>query len=100
MTDQSLPSQARSTGSPLVKRGLAEMLKGGVIMDVVNPEQARIAEDAGAVAVMALALAFKVVVTWPWMQQDRIPNTAFFVVWASVMVVPLMISFVSVHWRS
>ncbi|MGB0500080.1 MAG: pyridoxal 5'-phosphate synthase lyase subunit PdxS, partial [Acidimicrobiales bacterium] len=35
MTDQSLPSQARSTGSPLVKRGLAEMLKGGVIMDVV-----------------------------------------------------------------
>ena len=54
MTDQSLPSQARSTGSPLVKRGLAEMLKGGVIMDVVNPEQARIAEDSGAVAVMAL----------------------------------------------
>ena len=37
-----------------VKRGLAEMLKGGVIMDVVAPEQAKIAEDAGAVAVMAL----------------------------------------------
>ena len=37
-----------------VKRGLAEMLKGGVIMDVVTPDQARIAEDAGAVAVMAL----------------------------------------------
>jgi len=37
-----------------VKRGLAEMLKGGVIMDVVNAEQAKIAEDAGAVAVMAL----------------------------------------------
>ena len=37
-----------------VKAGLAEMLKGGVIMDVVNSEQARIAEDAGAVAVMAL----------------------------------------------
>src|SRR5262249_58650429 len=36
------------------KIGLAEMLKGGVIMDVVNPDQARIAEDAGAVAVMAL----------------------------------------------
>ncbi len=54
MTDQSLSSQARSTGSPLVKRGLAEMLKGGVIMDVVNPEQARIAEDSCAVAVMAL----------------------------------------------
>ncbi|NKE10135.1 MULTISPECIES: pyridoxal 5'-phosphate synthase lyase subunit PdxS [Kocuria] len=43
-----------TTGSPLVKRGLAEMLKGGVIMDVVTAEQARIAEDAGAVAVMAL----------------------------------------------
>ena len=40
--------------TPLVKRGLAEMLKGGVIMDVVNVEQAKIAEDAGAVAVMAL----------------------------------------------
>ncbi|MGB0388915.1 MAG: pyridoxal 5'-phosphate synthase lyase subunit PdxS [Ardenticatenaceae bacterium] len=37
-----------------VKAGMAEMLKGGVIMDVVNPEQARIAEEAGAVAVMAL----------------------------------------------
>jgi pyridoxal 5'-phosphate synthase pdxS subunit len=37
-----------------VKRGLAEMLKGGVIMDVVTPEHARVAEDAGAVAVMAL----------------------------------------------
>ncbi len=44
----------RETGTPLVKRGLAEMLKGGVIMDVVDPDQARIAEDAGAVAVMAL----------------------------------------------
>ncbi|QTX04587.1 pyridoxal 5'-phosphate synthase lyase subunit PdxS [Agromyces archimandritae] len=42
------------TGTTRVKRGLAEMLKGGVIMDVVTPEQARIAEDAGAVAVMAL----------------------------------------------
>jgi pyridoxal 5'-phosphate synthase pdxS subunit len=40
--------------TPLVKRGLAEMLKGGVIMDVVNVEQAKIAEDSGAVAVMAL----------------------------------------------
>src|SRR4030065_104605 len=37
-----------------VKKGLAQMLKGGVIMDVVTPEHARIAEDAGAVAVMAL----------------------------------------------
>ncbi len=45
---------ARATGTPLVKRGLAEMLKGGVIMDVVDPAQAKIAEDAGATAVMAL----------------------------------------------
>jgi pyridoxal 5'-phosphate synthase pdxS subunit len=44
----------RRTGTDLVKRGLAEMLRGGVIMDVVTPEQAKIAEDAGAVAVMAL----------------------------------------------
>ncbi len=43
-----------STGTFRVKRGLAEMLEGGVIMDVVTPEQAKIAEDAGAVAVMAL----------------------------------------------
>ena len=43
-----------STGTDRVKRGMAEMLKGGVIMDVVTAEQARIAEDAGAVAVMAL----------------------------------------------
>src|ERR1039457_113815 len=43
-----------SVGSAIVKRGLADMLRGGVIMDVVNPEQARMAEDAGAVAVMAL----------------------------------------------
>lgn len=42
------------TGSVKVKRGLAQMLKGGVIMDVVTPEQAVIAEEAGAVAVMAL----------------------------------------------
>ncbi len=44
----------RQIGTALVKRGMAEMLKGGVIMDVVTPEQAKIAEDAGAVAVMAL----------------------------------------------
>src|SRR6476661_7106596 len=43
-----------STGTARVKRGMAGMLKGGVIMDVVTPEQAKIAEDAGAVAVMAL----------------------------------------------
>ena len=47
-------SERPVTGSALVKRGLADMLRGGVIMDVVNPEQAKIAEDAGAVAVMAL----------------------------------------------
>ncbi|MCU1490139.1 MAG: pdxS [Acidimicrobiaceae bacterium] len=46
--------EGRSTGTLRVKRGLAEMLRGGVIMDVVTAEQARIAEDAGAVAVMAL----------------------------------------------
>jgi pyridoxal 5'-phosphate synthase pdxS subunit len=44
----------REIGSDKVKRGLAQMLKGGVIMDVVTPEQAVIAEEAGAVAVMAL----------------------------------------------
>lgn len=44
----------KNSSTPLVKRGLAEMLKGGVIMDVVTADQAKIAEDAGAVAVMAL----------------------------------------------
>jgi pyridoxal 5'-phosphate synthase pdxS subunit len=44
----------RTTGTLRVKRGLAEMLRGGVIMDVIDAEQAKIAEDAGAVAVMAL----------------------------------------------
>ncbi len=51
------PGQADAApqlGTARVKRGMAEMLKGGVIMDVVTPEQAKIAEDAGAVAVMAL----------------------------------------------
>jgi pyridoxal 5'-phosphate synthase pdxS subunit len=48
------PSAAPQLGTSRVKRGMAEMLKGGVIMDVVNAEQAKIAEDAGAVAVMAL----------------------------------------------
>lgn len=41
-------------GTFTVRSGLAEMLKGGAIMDVTNPEQAKIAEDAGAVSVMAL----------------------------------------------
>ena len=65
MTVPSQPAAASSTsadgegvsaehGTNRVKRGLAEMLKGGVIMDVVNAEQAKIAEEAGAVAVMAL----------------------------------------------
>ena len=45
---------APHTGTARVKRGMADMLKGGVIMDVVTPDQAKIAEDAGAVAVMAL----------------------------------------------
>ncbi|MBT94649.1 MAG: pyridoxal 5'-phosphate synthase lyase subunit PdxS [Acidimicrobiaceae bacterium] len=52
MTNSETNSQ--KTGTVRVKRGLAEMLKGGVIMDVVTPDQAKIAEDAGAVAVMAL----------------------------------------------
>ena len=47
-------SNPKNEATDLVKRGLAEMLKGGVIMDVVTAEQAKIAEDAGAVAVMAL----------------------------------------------
>ena len=48
------PDTSDTTGTSRVKRGMAEMLKGGVIMDVVTAEQAKIAEDAGAVAVMAL----------------------------------------------
>jgi pyridoxal 5'-phosphate synthase pdxS subunit len=50
----SLAPGERRTGSFTVKRGLADMLRGGVIMDVVTAEHAKIAEDAGAVAVMAL----------------------------------------------
>jgi len=49
-----LVEEKKSQGTWALKTGLARMLKGGVIMDVVTPEQARIAEDAGAVAVMAL----------------------------------------------
>jgi pyridoxal 5'-phosphate synthase pdxS subunit len=52
--DRVMTNQQATTGTTRVKRGMADMLKGGVIMDVVNPAQARIAEDAGAVAVMAL----------------------------------------------
>jgi pyridoxal 5'-phosphate synthase pdxS subunit len=54
MADAAPRPLTHDTGTTRVKRGLAEMLKGGVIMDVVDPEQARVAEDAGAVAVMAL----------------------------------------------
>src|SRR5512133_143524 len=54
-TTETTPSTVPSTGTSRVKRGMAEMLKGGVIMDVVTAEQAKIAEDAGAVAVMAQA---------------------------------------------
>ena len=54
MAPVSEPSTRSLTGTDLVKRGLAEMLEGGVIMDVVDAEQAKVAEDAGAVAVMAL----------------------------------------------
>ncbi len=48
------PHTPGTTGTDRVKRGLAEMLRGGVIMDVVDADQAKIAEEAGAVAVMAL----------------------------------------------
>ncbi len=52
--NENLQADERQTGSQTVKRGLAQMLKGGVIMDVVTPQHAVIAETAGAVAVMAL----------------------------------------------
>ena len=54
MTQHDGSTAGPGTGTDRVKRGMAEQLKGGVIMDVVTPDQARIAEDAGAVAVMAL----------------------------------------------
>jgi pyridoxal 5'-phosphate synthase pdxS subunit len=55
MVIETKPSEGKAkTGTELVKRSLPQMLKGGVIMDVVNAEQAKIAEEAGAVAVMAL----------------------------------------------
>jgi len=54
MSAHSTPGQNGSKGTWTLKTGLAQMLKGGVIMDVVTPEHAKIAEDAGAVAVMAL----------------------------------------------
>ncbi|MHB1585417.1 MAG: pyridoxal 5'-phosphate synthase lyase subunit PdxS [Acidimicrobiales bacterium] len=54
MTSDSVTTSDRATGTFTVKRGLADMLRGGVIMDVVTPEHAKVAEDAGAVAVMAL----------------------------------------------
>lgn len=54
MASDRVNSTSAVVGTFPVKRGLAEMLKGGVIMDVVTPEQAKIAEDAGACAVMAL----------------------------------------------
>jgi pyridoxal 5'-phosphate synthase pdxS subunit len=53
-THNGLSHDEKLTGTLAVKAGLAQMLKGGVIMDVVTPEQARIAEEAGACAVMAL----------------------------------------------
>jgi len=55
-------------GTYRVKAGLAEMLKGGVIMDVTTPEQAKIAEEAGACAVMALERFLRIfgrLVAWP-----------------------------------
>ena len=54
MPEETPPQSERRFATPRVKRGLAEMLRGGVIMDVVTADQAKIAEDAGAVSVMAL----------------------------------------------
>ena len=54
VSDYAATTSGNATGAQRVRRGLAEHLKNGVIMDVVTPEQAKIAEDAGAVAVMAL----------------------------------------------
>jgi pyridoxal 5'-phosphate synthase pdxS subunit len=54
LTRRSIDTMAEAKGTWAVKKGLAQMLKGGVIMDVVTPEHARIAEEAGACAVMAL----------------------------------------------
>ncbi len=54
MENQNTNGNGAQKGTETLKRGLAQMLKGGVIMDVVTPEHARIAEEAGAVAVMAL----------------------------------------------
>jgi hypothetical protein len=54
LEDPSTNTLSTSSLLPLSQVGLAQMLKGGVIMDVVTPEEARIAEEAGAVAVMAL----------------------------------------------
>ena len=53
-SDTAAGTASTELGTARVKRGMAEMLKGGVIMDVVTPGQAKVAEDAGAVAVMAL----------------------------------------------
>src|SRR5437764_3065819 len=52
--DRTSTNGATATGTWTIKAGLAQMLKGGVIMDVVTPEHAKIAEEAGACAVMAL----------------------------------------------
>ena len=54
---------SEATGTARVKRGMAEMLKGGTIMDVVNVEQAKIAEDAGACAVVGVGVTVAVVAT-------------------------------------
>jgi len=54
VAEGTIMTETAEVGTARVKRGMAEMLKGGVIMDVVTPDQAAIAEDAGAVAVMAL----------------------------------------------
>ena len=71
-------SEKNVTGTARVKRGMAEMLKGGVIMDVVNAQQAKIAEDAGAVAVMALERVDRksTRLNSSHSQQSRMPSSA------------------------
>ena len=59
----------REVGTPQVKRGMAQMLKGGVIMDVTNPREAEIAQEAGAVAVMALEAGNDLVITTDYRTQ-------------------------------
>ena len=79
-------------GTDRVKRGMAEMQKGGVIMDVVNAEQAKIAEQAGAVAVMALErVPSDIRARWvtEWRSRERSQYSYLFPVMANVLAILL-----------